>query len=109
MVRWRRIQLVKHLIERKDLPPEAIEFDEAGSIASVHASPALVEACVSDGSPFTTDGCPDRSGALACNRPYGSYRPGEAFRDYPFRPGPEDVAIIRCEGRFEEITDGRGH
>ena len=45
------------------------------------------------GDPFRTDGCPDREGAVACNRPYGSYRPGEAFRDYPFAPEAADVEV----------------
>jgi biotin synthase len=50
-----------------------------------------------------TDGCPDREGKLACNRPYGSYRPGEAFRDYPFFPEPSDIETIRGEMRLVQI------
>jgi biotin synthase len=40
---------------------------------------------------------------MTCNRPYGSYRPGEPFRDYPFQPTPDDIAVIRRELRLEEI------
>jgi biotin synthase len=51
-----------------------------------------------------TNGCPDRAGEVACNRPYGSYRPGEEYRDYPFVPKPGDVAVIRDQIRLEEVT-----
>ncbi|MEE9126769.1 MAG: radical SAM protein [Planctomycetota bacterium] len=93
--RLRRIQLVKHLIEKQALPGEAITFDEAGNIVGVDAPDALVDSATDSGVPFMTNGCPNRQGELACNRPYGSYRPGEEFRDYPFPPAPEDVATIR--------------
>ncbi len=42
-----------------------------------------------------TNGCPDRDGVMACNRPYGSYRPGEEFRDYPFKPTGDELNLIR--------------
>jgi len=102
--RWRRIQLTKSLIERHDLPRAALEFDGAGALAGVRAPRALVEACLEDGRAFMTDGCPDRHGTLACNRPFGSYRPGEAFRDYPFLPEAEDRAAIRAETAWDELA-----
>lgn len=101
--RWRRIQLTKFLIERHGLPRGAVEFDAAGALRRVHVSGALVERCLADGQAFLTGGCPDRTGNLACNRPFGSFRPGEPFRDYPFPPGAEDLAAIRAETRFEEL------
>jgi biotin synthase len=104
IARLRRIQLTKYLIEHRDLPREAIEFDEADGIARVRAPRALIDECVDGGAPFMTDGCPDRTGRLACNRPFGSYRPGEAFRDYPFQPTPADVQVIRSEARLDELA-----
>jgi biotin synthase len=104
LARLRRVQLTKHLIEARGLPREAIEFDEAGAISRVHAPRALIDECIEEGAPFMTNGCPDRAGQVACNRPFGSYRPGEEFRDYPFRPTPEDVEVIRAQARFDEIT-----
>ena len=101
--RWRRIQLTKYLIERKDLPRVAIEFDEAGAIVRVHAPAAFIEACIDEGTPFMTNGCPDKNGRLACNRPFGSYRPGEEFRDYPFKLTADDLHVIRGQVRVEEI------
>ncbi len=102
--RLRRIQLTKYLIEQRDLPAGAIEFDETGAISRVRAPRPLVDACVAGGVPFMTNGCPDRAGKVACNRPFGSYRPGEAFRDYPFQPAAGDLRVIRAEGRFDEVV-----
>ena len=101
--RMRRIQLVKYLVENKDLPREALSFDEEGNIARLHAPEMVVEVAVNTGLPFMTNGCPDRAGEVACNRPYGSYRPGEEYRDYPFVPNMDDLVIIRQQMRLEEI------
>lgn len=103
LTRWRRIQLTKYLIEQAGLPREAIEFDADGALARVRASRTLVEACLAEGRAFMTNGCPDRHGRLACNRPFGSYRPGEAFRDYPFVPEAGDRPLLRAETRFEDL------
>lgn len=103
LTRWRRIQLTKHLIERHDLPRGAIDFDAWGGLARVRAPRALVQACLDEGVAFMTNGCPDRTGRMTCNRPFGSYRPGEAFRDYPFVPEDEDRPVIRAETRFEDL------
>jgi biotin synthase len=103
LVRWRRIQLTKYLIEQHALPRAAIEFDDAGALARVRAPRALVERCLEEGLAFMTNGCPDRNGRVACNRPFGSYRPGEPFRDYPFVPTPDDRAVIRAEARVDEV------
>ena len=101
--RLRRVQLAKHLIEERHLPIEAIRFDEDGFITEIAGEPEEVEAAIASGVPFMTDGCPDRDGAVACNRPYGSYRPGEAFRDYPFAPEPADVEVVRREMDLVQI------
>ena len=103
LVRWRRIQLTKHLIERHDLPREAIELDAEGALLAVSAPRAVVDACLDEGLAFMTNGCPDRNGRTACNRPFGSYRPGEAFRDYPFVPEDEDTASIRAATRYDDL------
>jgi biotin synthase len=100
--RLRRIQLVKYLIENHELDQNAIEFDEDGSIQQIHAD-TMVEVAANTGMPFMTNGCPDKNGVMACNRPYGSYRPGEEFRDYPFQPEQGDLIQIRQQMRLEEI------
>ena len=80
-----------------------IEFDAGGNIARLHAPDLMVEVAANTGMPFMTNGCPDKNGVMACNRPYGSYRPGEEFRDYPFLPNADDLAQIRQQMRLEEI------
>ena len=104
IARTRRIQLVKNLIEEHDLPESAIEFDESGTIRAVDAPRELLERVTENGVAFMTDGCPDRQGKMACNRPYGSYRPGEEFRDYPFLPDASDLKIIRDEMKLSEMV-----
>jgi biotin synthase len=101
--RLRRIQLVKHLIENQGLTCEALSYDEHGNLLQVNAPQMMVEVAVNTGLPFTTNGCPDRAGEVACNRPYGSYRPGEEYRDYPFQPNANDLIIIRQQMRLEDV------
>ena len=104
--RTRRIQLTKHLIENEGLPREAVGFDDEGAIVRLDAPGVDVDTVTQSGVPFMTDGCPSRTGEVACNRPYGSYRPGEEVRDYPFQPTAPDVAIIEEQMRLHEV---RGH
>ncbi len=97
IVRLRRVQLVKHLIEKEGLDRGALSFDDFGELVEIDAPQGLIDAAIDNGTPFMTEGCPDRAGEVACNRPYGSYRPGESYRDYPFQPDPTDLRQIRSE------------
>lgn len=101
--RMRRIQLMKHLIENQELSRESLSFDQNGNISRLDAPATMVEVAVNTGLPFVTNGCPDRAGEVACNRPYGSYRPGEEYRDYPFQPNANDLIVIRQQMRLEEV------
>ncbi|HLI45416.1 MAG TPA: radical SAM protein [Acidimicrobiales bacterium] len=103
--RWRRIQLVKHLVETEGFGPEDFRFEDDGSLALVGAPPVVLEQVVETGEPFVTNGCPSSSGEPGCTRPYGSYRPSEPFRDFPFRPDPADLAGIRTDLALHEITE----
>ncbi len=100
--RHRRIQLAKYLIEERSIPPEAILFDEDGFIAGFEVDSDLIERSVNEGVAFMTNGCPDRDGVMACNRPFGSYRPGEEYRDYPFLPDENDLAVIRQQMQLDD-------
>ena len=93
--RHRRVQLAKYLIEGKGLNREAIQFDENGFISAIESEDTFIRNTIEEGLPFMTNGCPDRDGVMACNRPYGSYRPGEEYRDYPFRPTGDELSVIR--------------
>lgn len=101
--RWRRIQLVKHMIEERGLPRERIGFNSSGFLSHLDSDRSEVENVIAIGTPFMTDGCPDEEGEVACNRPYGSYKPGEEFRDYPFLPILDDRHRITEELRLGEI------
>lgn len=93
--RHRRVQLAKYLIEEKDVERDVFQFDEDGFISSIESEEELIQNTIDEGLPFMTNGCSDREGVMACNRPYGSYRPGEEFRDYPFKPTGDELNVIR--------------
>ena len=57
----------------------------------------MVERSVASGIPFMTNGCPGAGGEPGCTRPYGSYRPSEPIRDFPFLPDADDLAGIRSD------------
>ncbi len=106
ITRWRRIQLVKHLIENYELKIQDITFDENGKMISVKVANSAIEkalAHLDQGLPFMTDGCPDHTGAVGCTRPYGSYRPTESFRDYPFIPATDDLKVILKELELDDF------
>ncbi len=56
------------------------------------------------GVPFMTNGCPGAGGEPGCTRPYGSYRPTEPFRDYPFQPTAQDLTDIRAQLQLADIV-----
>lgn len=101
--RHRRVQLVKYLIENYELSPAALTYDENGGLSALEAPTEMLDEAINSGLPFMTNGCPNRHGVMACNRPYGSYRPSEEYRDYPFVPNEEDVKIIRAQMRLDEV------
>ncbi len=104
--RWRRIQLARYLIEEEGFTRDRFEFDTDGTLVAIHgvdSADDVVERAVGSGIPFMTNGCPGPSGEPGCTRPYGSYRPSEPVRDYPWRPTPEDLEQIRQEMRLWEV------
>jgi biotin synthase len=101
--RWRRIQLVKYLIEEKGVATSSLAFDADGGLAHIDVDDATVQSTIDEALPFMTNGCPDREGKMSCNRPFGSYRPGEAYRDYPFMPNQDDLAVIRGQLQLGEV------
>lgn len=95
--RWRRAQLAKHLIETEGFCLENFSFDDDGNIVGLDGNDATIDAAVSSGIPFMTDGCPGSKGEPGCTRPYGSYRPSEPTRDYPFVPNDTDMSEISAQ------------
>jgi len=93
--RHRRIQLVKYLIENNLISLGQIRFDDNDCVQSLDIDENLLDEVINRGTPFMTNGCPDRHDVMTCNRPFGSYRPGEEFRDYPFLPDENDLVKIK--------------
>ena len=103
LVRWRRVQLAKHLIETEGYDLHQFDFDSDGGLVHLRAGRSAVEAVVNQGVAFMTNGCPGEKGEPGCTRPYGSYRPAEPFRDYPFLPSAADLDEIRQQLRLDEV------
>lgn len=102
--RWRRIQLAKWLLEERDVPLSAFCFASDGALTRILAPDDLVSEAVESGYPFMTNGCPSAAGGPGCSRPYGSYRPSEPFRDFPFEPIGVDIEGIFQDLRLEELA-----
>jgi biotin synthase len=109
--RFRRAQLLCYLVERDMVSPGSLSFDGEGRLIGICNEDILrdrplslsIREAIESGRPFLTGGCPSVQGDIACNRPFGSYRPGEAFRDFPFHPTKQDVGRLVKELRLEEI------
>ena len=95
--RWRRVQLLKHLVESEGFGWENVEFDGDGNLVGLRGPHAVVDGALDSGEAFMTNGCPGESGEPGCTRPYGSYRPAEPFRDFPFLPTADDREQIKAE------------
>lgn len=104
--RFRRIQLISYLVEMGNLRPQDLEFDQKGSLSGLKVKTDVLEKAIESGRPFLTGGCPGKDGEMACNRPFGSCRPGEPFRDFPFHPAVEDTACIRKGLHLDKILRG---
>jgi lipoyl synthase len=102
--RWRRIQLAKYLIETEGFTREQFSFDGRGNLVGLDGVAGVIEQSVASGVPFMTNGCPGAGGEPGCTRPYGSYRPSEPFRDFPFLPEAADLAAIREEMHLDQLT-----
>lgn len=105
--RWRRVQLVKHLVETEGYGWNRFAFDADGALTSIRGFTdddlGKIEGVVDEGIAFMTDGCPGEKGEPGCTRPYGSYRPSEPIRDYPFQPTDADLTDIRSELALGDI------
>ncbi|MBF8289755.1 MAG: Radical domain protein [Chloroflexi bacterium] len=104
LVRWRRIQLAKWLLEENDVPLAEFRFDADGALVGLGGGLALATDAVESGMPFMTNGCPSAGGTPGCSRPYGSYRPSEPFRDFPFKPVGVDIEGIWDDLRLDQLT-----
>ena len=89
---YRRIQLVRWIINETLGSTKQMKFDENGRIIDFGMD---INPFIQIGEPFMTSGCPGRDGKVACNRPYGNERPSGPIRNFPFMPEPEDIEEIK--------------
>lgn len=94
---YRRIQLVRWLIDGDRTTFDALAFDSKGRIREFGLPERDLSEVISSGSPFETSGCPGPDGRVACNRPYGNEKPGPDIRNFPFMPEEDDIAKITGE------------
>ena len=107
LVRWRRVQLAKYLLETGQIGLGDLGYDAQGRLCHIGASPQAIDRAIDSGLPFLTGGCPGKDGEPTCTRPFGSYRPGRPFRDFPFLPTPEDLARVRSKLRLGRLAPSR--
>ncbi len=90
---FRRIQLARYLIDNDHLNGGKMRYDSEGRINDFGVSENKLKEVIDTGWPFMTSGCPGRTKAVACNRPYGDGPPSD-IRSFPFKPEKKDIKII---------------
>jgi biotin synthase len=101
--RYRRVQLVRYMIEKGVIKGDEVEYDKNGMIAYINTDKESIRNLVESGLPFITSGCGSNNGELTCNRPFANSRPGEAFRNYPLYPLYEDIKRIKREMDLDSL------
>jgi biotin synthase-related radical SAM superfamily protein len=91
---YRRVQLARYLINHDIARVDQMVFNQKGQITDFGCD---IEPFLADGEAFMTSGCPGHDGKVACNRPFGNERPSKPFRNFPFLPEAEDLALIRSQ------------
>jgi lipoyl synthase len=92
---YRRVQLARYIINDKYGRADQMTFNAAGQVVDFGVE--YLDEVVDEGTAFMTSGCPGEDGVVACNRPFGNERPSRPFRNYPFLPDVEDIALIRLQ------------
>jgi biotin synthase len=92
MDNYRRVQLARHLFDRKMVRVEKMKFED-GKLIDFGVPAEDLKKVIESGTPFMTSGCP------GCNRPFANETPTQALegllRNYPFKPTEEDIETIK--------------
>lgn len=96
---YRRMQMARYLIDEGLSWEEDFVYDDRDKVLSFGVTDGELNRVIDLGTPFMTSGCPDESGQVACNRPYGDSMPGPDIRSFPFMPEEEDLVKIKAELR----------
>ena len=92
---YRRVQLARYIINEAYGRADRMTFNDAGQVIDFGVE--YLDEVIDEGAAFMTSGCPGEVGVVACNRPFGNERPSRPFRNYPFMPNVEDLALIRLQ------------
>jgi len=84
--KYRRVQVVRHLIVHRAIKPEEVGFDEKGCISDFGIDKQTLMRIIQTGEPFLTTGCPD------CNRPYYNEKPSGPIYNHPRPLTTEEIA-----------------
>jgi len=88
---YRRVQMARYLINEGIITAQDITFGAHGEVKDFGID---IEPYAKQGLAFMTSGCPDATGRVACNRPFGNERASEPMRNYPYWPDENDIAVI---------------
>jgi len=91
-----RIQLARHVLEEGLSSLEGMRFDDQDRIVGFGLDPKTLNEAIGCGAPFTTTGCLDADGKVACNRPFGNCLPDAKQWNYPYPPNEEELAMIKA-------------
>ena len=90
-----RVQLARYLIEEGLTRFRDMGFDQEDRITDFGLENDRMNEIITTGIPFMTTGCLGPDGEVACNRPFGNCLPDERQWNYPYRPNPEEIALIK--------------
>ena len=88
IVGFRKIQLARNLLIRKNKPLEAITFNREGNIIHFRINKNTLKNIIEESEAFMTTGCP------GCNRPYYTSQPSGPIYNFPrnlTQPEKEDI------------------
>ncbi len=102
---YRRVQLARYIIDEDLGRMEAMRFNARGQVVDFGLD---IEPLLAEGKAFMTSGCPDETGEVACNRPFGNERPSGPLRNYPFPLEAGDLADVRQQLWEGLAADERG-
>jgi biotin synthase-related radical SAM superfamily protein len=86
---YRRVQLARYFIMRRETQFRNMRFDGKGRIIVFGVSKNQLEEAISHGHVFQTSGCPN------CNRPYYNERPSGLMYNFPRQLLPDEISEIK--------------
>ena len=92
--------MARHLIDEDLAAAETFSFDDRGRLVGFGAAQERAEQTTAPGIPFMTSGCPDETGMVACNRPFGDCTP--ATTSAASRSSPTTMDLVAINGQLSE-------